>query len=100
MHFTQAQTHNNNPVQLRAGFIEALRIKTLICIRIPIPKDKLVVFTHSPSVTTDQTLEETVHTLFCSVVRGCFQPSVLQLRTQLPFTMSLKANSQRWDWIV
>ena len=74
MHFTQAQTHNNNPVQLRVGFIEALQIKTLICIRILIPKDKLVVFTHSPSVTPDQTLEETVHTLFCPVVRGCFQP--------------------------
>ena len=73
MHFTQAQTHNNNWVQLRAGFIDALQIKTPICASMPIPKDREVVFTNYPSTTKDQALEETVFTLFHPMVHGCFQ---------------------------
>ena len=47
---------------------------TPICARIPISKDRLAVFTNYPSVTKDQTLEETVLTgLFHPVVHGCFQ---------------------------
>ena len=54
--------------------IEALHIKTPICARIPISKDRLAVFTNYPSVTKDQALEETVLTgLFHPVVHGCFQ---------------------------
>ena len=55
--------------------IEALHIKTPICTRIPISKDRLAVFTNYPSVTKDQTLEETVLTcLFHPVpVHSCFQ---------------------------
>ena len=45
VHFAQAQTHNDNQVQLRAGFIEALHIKTPICARILISKDRLADFT-------------------------------------------------------
>ena len=53
---------------------EALHIKTPICTRIPIYKDRLAVFTNYPSVTKDQVLEETVLTgLFHPVVYGCFQ---------------------------
>ena len=53
---------------------EALHIKTPICTRIPIYKDRLAVFTNYPSVTKDQVLEETVLTgLFHPVVHGCFQ---------------------------
>ena len=51
--------------------IEVLLIKTS---RIPISKDRLVVFTKYPSVTKDQALEETVFTgLFHPVVHDCFQ---------------------------
>ena len=51
-----------------------LHIKTPICARIPISKDRLAVFTNYPSVTKDQALEETVLTgLFHPVVHGCFQ---------------------------
>ena len=53
--------------------MEACHIKTLICARIPIPKDRLAVFTYYPSVTKDQVLEETVLTLFHPVVHGCFK---------------------------
>ena len=35
-------------------------MKTPICARIPIPKDRLAVFNNYPSVTTDQALEEAV----------------------------------------
>ena len=56
------------------GLIETLHIKTLICTRIPIPKERLAVFTNYPSVTKDQALEETVLTLFHPVIHGCFQP--------------------------
>ena len=74
MHFTQAQTHNNNWVQLWAGFIDALHIKTPICASMPIPKDREAIFTNYPSTTKDQALEETVFTLFHPpVVHGCFQ---------------------------
>ena len=55
------------------GFIEVLHIKTPICARIPISKDRLAVFTNYPSVTKDQVLEETVLTLFYPVAHGCFQ---------------------------
>ena len=48
MHFTQAQAHNNNWVQLWAVFIDALHIKTSICARMLIPKDRLAVFTNYP----------------------------------------------------
>ena len=51
-----------------------LHIKTLICAGIPIPKDRLAVYTSYSSVTKDQALEETVLTLFHPVVYGCFQP--------------------------
>ena len=44
--FAQAQTHNDNQVQLRAGFIEALHIKISICARITNPKDRLAVVTN------------------------------------------------------
>ena len=54
-------------------YIEALHIKTLICTRIPILKDRLANFTNYPSVTKDQALEETVLTLFHSVVHGYFK---------------------------
>ena len=40
----------------------------------PIPKNRLAVFTNYPSVTKDQALEETVLTFFHPVIRGCFQP--------------------------
>ena len=42
-----------------------------ICARIAIPKCRLTVFTNA---TKDQALEETVLTLFDSVIHGCFQP--------------------------
>ena len=51
-----------------------LHIKQLICARIPIPKERLAVFTNYPSVTKDQTLEETVLNFFHPVIHGCFQP--------------------------
>ena len=54
-------------------FIEALHIKTPICTRILISKDRLAIFTNYPSVTKNQALEETVLTLFHPVVHGCFQ---------------------------
>ena len=54
-------------------FLKIIRIKTPICARIVIPKDRLTVFTNYPIVTKDQALEETVLTLFHSVVHGCFQ---------------------------
>ena len=51
-----------------------LYIRTPICARIPISKDKLAVFTTYPNVTKDQALEGTVLTgLFHLVVHGCFQ---------------------------
>ena len=50
-----------------------LYIKIPIGTRIPISKDKLVVFTNYPSITKDQALEETVLTLFHPVVHGCFE---------------------------
>ena len=50
-----------------------LHIKTPICAKIPIPKDRLVVITNYPSVTKDQALEETVLILFHPVVQGYFQ---------------------------
>ena len=54
--------------------IEVLHIKTPICARISISKDRLAVFTNYSSVTKDQALEETVLTgLFHPVVHGCFQ---------------------------
>ena len=49
--------------------IEALHIKTSICIRIPIYNDRLAVFTNYPSVTNEQALEETV-------LMGLFHPMV------------------------
>ena len=56
------------------GFIEALHIKAPIsCTRIPIPKDRLAVFTNYPSVIKEQALEETVLTLFHPVVHRCFK---------------------------
>ena len=74
MHFSQAQTHNDNRVELRVGFIEVVHIKTPIsCARLPIPKERLAVFFNYPSVTKDQALEETVLTLFQPVVNSCFQ---------------------------
>ena len=36
-------------------------------------KDRLTVFTNYPSVTKEQALEETVLTLFNSVIHSCFQ---------------------------
>ena len=53
--------------------MEALHIKIPICARIQIPKDKLAVFIKYPIVTKDQALEETVLTLFHSVVQDYFQ---------------------------
>ena len=54
--------------------MKPLHIKTPICARILISKDRLAVFTNYPSVTKDQALEETVLTgLFHPVVHGCFQ---------------------------
>ena len=50
-----------------------LHIKTPICTRIPISKDRLAVFTSYPSVTKEQALEETVLTLFHPVVHSGFQ---------------------------
>ena len=73
MHFAQEQIQRQSSVT-RAGFIETLHIKTTICVRIQIPKDRLAVFTNYPSVTNHQALEETVFTLFHPVVYGCFQP--------------------------
>ena len=74
MYFAQAQTHDDNRLQLRAGFVEGLHNKTPIsCARVPIPKDRLAVFTNYPSITKDQALEEAVLTLFHPVVHGCFQ---------------------------
>ena len=60
---------------IRAGsLLEALNIKTPICTRIPISKDRLAAFTnYCSSITKDQALEETVLTLFHSEVHGCFQ---------------------------
>ena len=56
------------------GVIEAVHIKTPICARIEISKDRLAVFTNYSSVTKDLALEETVLTgLFHPVVDGCFQ---------------------------
>ena len=68
-------------------------MKTSICARILIPKDRLAVFTNYPSVTKDQTLEGTVLPLFHHVVHGCFQ--LVSVRIQLPITMYSKANSQK-----
>ena len=51
----------------------ALHIKTRICARVPIPKDRLAIFINYPSVTKDQALEEMVLTLFHPVVHGYFQ---------------------------
>ena len=57
------------------GFIEVLHIKTPICARILVPKDRLAVFTNYPSVIKDQALEKkTVLTLFHPLVHSCFQP--------------------------
>ena len=78
MHFTQAQTTIEY-----TGFIEALHLKTSICTRIPIPKDRLAAFTNYPSVSKDQAPY---------VVHGCFQ---LGVRIQLPVMMPSKANSQK-----
>ena len=47
-----------------------LHIKTSICARIQIPKDRLAVFNNYPSVIKDQPLEEKVLTLFHPVVHG------------------------------
>ena len=41
VYFAQAQIHNDNRLELQAGFIESLHIKTPIRVRIPIPKDRL-----------------------------------------------------------
>ena len=41
---------------------------------IPIPRDRLAVFTNYPSVIKDKALEGTVLTLFHPVVHSCFQP--------------------------
>ena len=56
VYLAQTQTHHKNWVYLQAWFKEALHIKTSICTRILISKDRLVVFTNSPSVTKDQAL--------------------------------------------
>ena len=56
-----------------------LHIKTLICARIPIPKDRLAVYTNYSSVTKDQALEETALTLFHPVIHGCFQPVIFTM---------------------
>ena len=93
MFISHKHRHNENRAQLRAGFIEALDIKTSICARIPIPKDRLGVFTNYPSVTKDQLLEEIVLTLFHHMVHSCFQ--LVGVRIQLPVAMSSKANSQK-----
>ena len=53
--------------------MEVLYIKTSICARMLVPKDRLTIFTNYPSVTKDQALQETVLTLFYRVVYGCFQ---------------------------
>ena len=58
--------------------IEALHIKTPICARIPISKDRLAVFTNYPSVTKDQTLEETVFMGFFHPVHSSWLLSVHQ----------------------
>ena len=51
-----------------------LHIKTPICGRIPISKDRLAVFTNYLNVTKDQALKETVLMgLFHPVVHGYFQ---------------------------
>ena len=71
------------------GFIEVLHIKTPIWARIPIPKDRLTIFTNYPSVIKDQALEETVLTLFHPMVHGCFQ--LVGVRIQSPVTMLSKA---------
>ena len=72
-----------------------LHIKIPICERIQIPKHRLAVFTNCPSVIKDQALEETVLTLFHSVVHGCFQLVNVTIRIQSPITMLSKANSQK-----
>ena len=64
------------------AFIEAPHIKTPICARMPIPKDRLAVFTIYQSVIKDQALEETVLALFHPVVEGFFKLLVLLLRIQ------------------
>ena len=61
-----------------------------IYISISIPKDRLSVFTKYPSVTKYQALEETVLTLFPTVVYAAVNPLVP--RIQLLVTMSSKAN--------
>ena len=60
---------------VEAGFSQIWsHIKTPICARIPISKDRLAIFTNYPSVTKDQALEKTVLMgLFHPVVHGCFQ---------------------------
>ena len=61
-------------ITLSGTIIEALGIKTPICTRIPISKDRLAVFTNYPSVTKEQALEETVLMgLFHPVIHGGFQ---------------------------
>ena len=70
-----------------------LHIKTPICARVPIPKDRLAIFTNYPSVTKDQALKETFLTLFHPVVHTCFQ--LVNVRIQSPVMMSSKANSQK-----
>ena len=46
------------------AFTEAPHIKTPICARMLIPKDRLAVFTNYQSVIKDQALKETVLALF------------------------------------
>ena len=69
MHFAQAKRHNDDQVQLQVGYRETLHIKKLIYAKIPIPKDRLAVFTNYLCVIKDQALQETGFTLFHSVVQ-------------------------------
>ena len=57
--------------------IEVLHIKTPICTRITISKDRLAIFTNYPSVTKDQTRHykkqfSRAYSTLCTV-HGCFQ---------------------------
>ena len=52
-----------------------LHIKTLICTRIPIPKQRLAVFIHYPSVTKDQTLRRNSYHLILSHGSAAFNPA-------------------------
>ena len=71
------------------GFIETLHIKTPICARMPISKERLAVFTNHPSETKDQALEET----FSPYSTRCFQLVGVTIEDTIARHDVVKANS-------